>query len=138
MTEEENTRIVQGIYAAFREGNYAAIVNSFSEIFEWHMPGSPDVIPWARTRRTREEVSRFFDEFFGAADLLAMHANSFVAQGDKVVVLGTLSARAKATGHEYTDHFAMVWTLKDGKVTGHRTYHDTARTGEAFLGLAAR
>jgi ketosteroid isomerase-like protein len=136
MTEEANTRVVQGLYAAFREGNYTAILDAFSDVFEWHMPGSAEVFPWAKTLRTKQDVSLFFDEFLSAAEVLAVHVNSFLAQGDKVVVLGSLSARAKVTGHEYTDHWAMVWTLKDGKVTGHRTYHDTARAGEALQGMA--
>ncbi|HVP04467.1 MAG TPA: nuclear transport factor 2 family protein [Dehalococcoidia bacterium] len=135
MTEEVNTRVVQDVYTAFRQGNVAAVLDAFSDVIEWHLPGSPEAIPWARTRRTRHEVAEFLEEFSKLLDVLAVHTNAFISQGDKVVVLGSVTVRTKATGHEYTDHFAMVWTLKNGKIVGHRTYHDTARTGEAFRDL---
>ena len=134
MTEEENTRIVREIYAAYRERNHTAIVNSFSDVFELHMPGSPDEIPWARTCRTRQEVAQMLDDLSGATEMSPLHVHNFIAKGDQVVALGSSSMRVKNTGHEFTEHWAMVWTLREGKVTAMRTYYDTRKTAEALAG----
>jgi quinol monooxygenase YgiN len=50
----------------------------------------------------------------------------FLAQGDRVVVLGALHARVTETGRSYENEWAMVWTLRDGKVAGLQIYEDTA------------
>lgn len=46
---------------------------------------------------------------------------------ERVVVLGSLHARVKDTGRSYDNEWAMVWTLRDGKVAGWQSYEDTAR-----------
>jgi hypothetical protein len=51
----------------------------------------------------------------------------FLAQADRVVVLGSLRARVKDTGRSYDNEWVMVWTLRDGKVAGYQIYEDTAR-----------
>jgi ketosteroid isomerase-like protein len=44
-----------------------------------------------------------------------------------VVVLGSLHGCVKDTGRSYDNEWAMVWTLRDGKVAGWQIYEDTAR-----------
>src|SRR5215207_9160380 len=39
-------------------------------------------------------------------------------QADRVVVLGAMRAPATDTGSTYDNEWAMVWTLRDGKVAG--------------------
>ena len=60
-------------------------------------------------------------------DIEAFAPTDFLAQADRVVVLGSIRARVKETGRTYDNEWAMVWTLRDDKVAGWQIYEDTAR-----------
>jgi uncharacterized protein len=132
MSETENTKKVQDIYAAFGRGDIAAILNSLADEIEWHHPGPPDVLPWAKSRHSRAEVEQFFKVLGETHEFEAFEPREYVAQGDTVVVLGWSRARAKSTGRIYEEHWAMVWTFRNGKVVGYRAYDDTAAMVAAF------
>jgi ketosteroid isomerase-like protein len=108
MTEQENVQLIQELYAAFGRGDVPAILDQLTDDVVWYDPGPPEV-PHAGSYSGREGVGRFF------------------AKGDRVVVLGSLHARVKETGRSYDNEWAMVWTLRDGKVAGWQIYEDTAR-----------
>lgn len=132
MSEQQNTRIVQDIYAAFGRGDVPAILDTLADKFEWHHHGPPDIVPWARSRHSREEVAEFFKTLAGAVEVEAFEPREYVAQGDKVVALGYFRARAKPTGRTFDYHWAMEWTLRNGKVVQYRAYDDTAAIVAAF------
>ena len=46
--------------------------------------------------------------------------------GDLIVVMGRLRGRARATGKEFEEHFAHVWTITEGMPSRCRSYFDTA------------
>ncbi len=50
----------------------------------------------------------------------------FLDAGDRVVVLGHLQGRGKASGGTLDAPYAHVWTLRDGKAVHFRNYMDTA------------
>ncbi|MBI2187372.1 MAG: nuclear transport factor 2 family protein [Acidobacteria bacterium] len=124
MSTEENARIVKTIYDAFGRGDVATILDALADRFEWHHRGAP-AVPWGKTRTTPEEVRSFFGELNAAVEVLDLQVQHYVAQGDIVVALGTFRGRSRKTGKEFDDPWAMAWTLKDGKVTGYRSYEDT-------------
>ena len=126
MSEAENTSTVQAIYAAFGKGDVPFILGTLADQFEWVHTGPPTIIPWAKTRHTREEVASFFQELSGAVELQAFEPRTYVAQGDKVVALGYFRARSKTTGRTFEEHWAMEWTFQNGKVVAYRAYDDTA------------
>jgi uncharacterized protein len=55
----------------------------------------------------------------------------YIAQGDKVVVLGRFLMRLKATGREFGSDWAHVWTVKGGKIVCFSEYVDTAAVSRA-------
>jgi ketosteroid isomerase-like protein len=130
MSEQENVHTVQMIYDAFSRGDVAAIVDKLADTFEWHHRGAP-AVPWGKSRNTKEDVRNFFRELDDAVEVLAFDAQDYVAQGDKVVAMGTFKARSKKTGKEFEEPWAMAWTFKDGKIVGYRAYEDTALVASA-------
>ena len=56
----------------------------------------------------------------------------FVAQGDTVVAVGHYRAKATKTGKVVDADFAMVFTLRDGKVATFREFTDGAGINAAF------
>ena len=122
MNEQENLRIVQEGYTAFGRGDIAAALSSYADDVDWAMPGPPDVVPYTGRRRGREQVAQFYSTFAQTEDVEQMELQDFIAQGDKVLVLGHYKGRVKSTGRSYTKDFIHVITLRGGKVTKFREY----------------
>jgi ketosteroid isomerase-like protein len=58
----------------------------------------------------------------------------FVAQGDRVFVIGVATGKIKATNKPFEDQFVFDITVRNGKLTNVREYIDTqalARASEA-------
>ena len=131
MSEQTNTQTVQAIYAAFARGDIPFILDTLAEKLEFTHPG-PAVIPWAKTRHTRDEVAEFFQVLAKTLEVQQFEPREYVAQGNKVVALGYFRARSKATGRTFEEHWAMEWTFQDGKVVGYRAHEDTAAIAAAL------
>lgn len=56
----------------------------------------------------------------------------FIAEGDKVVVVGEASWLAKPTGRSFDSPRVHVLTLRDGKIARFEAYNDTAPAERAF------
>jgi ketosteroid isomerase-like protein len=61
----------------------------------------------------------------------------FIAEGDKVVVLGESAATVNATGKSYETDWVHVFHLQDGKVTEFVEFFDNAAANRAFQRTAA-
>lgn len=59
-------------------------------------------------------------------------AHDFIAEGDRVVALGTYSGTFKKTGRSFSAAFAHVWTVRGGKITRFNMHTDTTKVLEAL------
>jgi ketosteroid isomerase-like protein len=129
MSTQENVQVVKDFFAALGRGDKQAMMALVAEDLEWIIPGKD--WPLAGTRRGHE----------GVADLLKTHAESmetsidepreFVAQGDRVIVIGFAKGKIKATNKTFEDHWVFVITIRNGKVTNIREYIDTQALARA-------
>src|SRR5207237_2563771 len=55
----------------------------------------------------------------------------FIAQGDRVLVVGFATGRIKATNRTFEDHFVFAITVRNGKLTNIREYIDTLALARA-------
>ena len=131
MNEQANIETVQKIYADFGQGNVPAILDRVNADVDWVNAG-PEVVPYARKRRGVSEVKEFFSALFAALDVQSFEPKEFIASGDRVIVLGTWSGRAKSTGKPFASDWTMAWTVKAGKVTSFRSFEDTHAVAAAF------
>ncbi len=132
MNEQENLRVTQEGYAAFGRGDIPALLAMYAEDIEYVIPGPPDIITYAGTYRGTQQVAQFFSLFNDAIDYEQFEPREFVAQGDRVVVLGHDRGHVKFTGHSFEEQWAHVITLREGKVTRFQAYNDTAAIVAAF------
>ena len=130
MNEQANTRLVQQAYQSVGAGDFQSLLNSLAEDVQWQLPEMENV-PFAGTWHGREEVGRFFSTVDQAQAVVEFEPEDFIAQGDKVVVLGRFASHVKSTGRVSASAWAHVWTFKDGKVTHFREYVDTAAVSRA-------
>jgi len=60
---------------------------------------------------------------------MVSHAmEDFIAEGDRVVAVGQMSWRNRATGKVVETPKVDIWTFRDGKAVAFAEYYDTART----------
>jgi ketosteroid isomerase-like protein len=96
--------------------------------------GRPEVegAPGRGTWRGPEQVGEFFRILSDTQEPRQIELREFVAQGDKVVVLGHYIWHVKATGKEWESDFVHALSVRDGKMTRFQEYTDTAAFGDAF------
>ena len=61
----------------------------------------------------------------------AARPSEFIADGERVVALGTYSGLYKATGRAMSAKFAHVWTVRGGRLASFTMHTDTAKVLEA-------
>jgi len=128
MSTEKNIQTVKDFFAAIGRGDREALLALVADDIEWIIPGED--WPLAGTRRGHA----------GLADLLETASKSietstepreFVAQGDRVFVVGFATGRIKATNKTFEDDWVFAITVRNGKVTNIREYIDTQALARA-------
>jgi ketosteroid isomerase-like protein len=138
MSEQENVRLVEAAYAAFQRGDIPGVLANFTEDAGWDTPGSSDAIPHAGRRRGHGEMTEFFSTLAATENITHFEPREFIAQNDKVVVVGNYKGTVRATGRDYDVDWLHVFTARDGKLTGFREYLDTAALADAHRAAAAQ
>ena len=128
MSVETNIQTVKDFFAAIGRGDREALLALVADDIEWIIPGED--WPLAGTRHGHA----------GLADLLEAASRSietstepreFVAQGDRVLVVGFARGRIKATNKTFEDHWIFAITVRDGRLTNIREYVDTQALARA-------
>ncbi len=128
----DNVQIVQGGYNDFLTGNVEGVLNRFADDFTFTVPGAPD-IPYAGTKRTREELLGFFRELGQKVTFTAFEPREYVAAGDRVVTIGRYAGQVNESGHPFDNDWAMVWRIRDGKVVEFTEYSDVFDIRKGFV-----
>jgi hypothetical protein len=119
------------LYAAFGRGDIAGVLAGLAADIEWIDEG-PEVVSFCGTYRGPAQVGSFFQKLDASLEFDEFTASAFVAEGDRVVVLGHYKYRAKPTGKRSEGDFAHSWVIRDGKAARFQAFGDTAALGAAF------
>lgn len=132
MNEQRNTETARRCYELFKTGDIESLLNLYTDDADWETPNVENV-PHGGKRRGRQQMSEFMSLVGEHSENLHFEPREFVAQGNKVVVLGNYEWRSKATGKQYESDFVHVCTFNDeGKITAFKEYLDTAAAREAY------
>lgn len=131
MSVEENKRVVQSVFEAFGRGDVPALLALIDEEAEWVAPG-PDSVPYFGERRGREGAAEFFKHLGSDVEFESFEPGDFIAEGERVVVLGRERGRVRRTGKRFDNDWALVFTVRGGRVAGFRIYENTAAIAGAF------
>ncbi|HEX4001912.1 MAG TPA: nuclear transport factor 2 family protein [Candidatus Acidoferrales bacterium] len=135
MSVQENIQVAKDAFAAIGRGDMQGLLALFAEDIEWIIPGE---WPLAGAHRGRAGVADLFQKAFEKIELSLSEPREFVAQGDRVLVLGFSKGRVKATNRTFEDHWVFDFTVRNGKVTNIREYIDTLAVARAFEMAASR
>ncbi len=129
MGAQDNAKIVREMYAAFGRGDTAAILARLTDDVDWNVPGQ---IPFGGRRSGKRAVEEFFAQVAELVDFEQFDARHYIAQNDKVVVLGDERFRVRRTGARVEQQWAHVYTFRDGKVASAQLIEDTYAVASAF------
>jgi uncharacterized protein len=94
MNEQANIQVVQQAYDHFRNGNIEGVLGLLASDVVWQTPQVPNV-PHGGTYNGVSEVANFFASMNNTEDVQKFEIREFIAQGDRVVALGTYGATVR-------------------------------------------
>ena len=128
MSIQENIQVVKDFFAAMGGGDRQGLLALCAEDFEWIIPGED--WPLAGTHRGHAGLADVLQK--ASAELeTSMEPPEFVAQGDRVLVIGFATGKVKATNRTFEDYFVFAITVRNGKLTNIREYVDTQALARA-------
>jgi ketosteroid isomerase-like protein len=136
MNEQANTELIRKTYAAFNAGDLQTILTYVADGARFNNQG-PAVVPYAGLYNGKEEIVRFFQAIAESTEGGEVVAESFVAQGDRVIAVGRYRATVRSTGSKIDSPIAHDFTVRDGKVVRWEGYSDTAMVAAAHTVKAA-
>ena len=131
-TVRDNVKVVQQVYAALGKGDIPTVLSFLTDDVEWSMPHPQEIVPYGGKWQGREEVAKFFSVMHDYAEFQQVQLQEYIAQNDKVIVLGHIKVKAKPSDRQYENDLVAVWTIENGKVKQMRDFMDTVPAIEAF------
>jgi ketosteroid isomerase-like protein len=135
MSTAESLQLVKDGYAAFGRGDLPGLLSLLTEDVVWDFPG--DGLPMAGSYRGQDGVASFFEKLRQETDILEFQPREFLADGDRVVVVGWERMKIKSTGRGAEIDWVMSFTIRDGKIAKFREYTDTKAIADAYASSAA-
>jgi uncharacterized protein len=129
MSIQENVQTVKDFFAAMGRGDRQGLLALSAEDIEWIIPG--ENWPLAGTHRGHAELAAVLQKASQAVETTYPKPPEFVAQGDRVLVVGVATGKIKATNKPFKDEWVFDITVRDGKVTHIREYIDTQALARA-------
>ena len=129
MSTEENVRIVKDFFAAIGRGDEQALLALAAEDIEWIIPGED--WPLAGTHRGHAGLAKVLQKASNEVEMTYLAPPEFVAQGDRVLVIGVATGKIKATNKTFKDDWVFAITVRNGKLANIREYIDTQALARA-------
>ena len=129
MSSEKNVQIVKNFFAAIGSHNEHDLMALVAEDIEWIIPG--EGWPLAGTYRGHAELAAVLKKAANEVETKYPTPPEFVAQGDRVLVIGVATGKIKATNRTFKDDWVFAITVRNGKVTNIREYIDTQALARA-------
>jgi ketosteroid isomerase-like protein len=129
MSIEKNVQVVKDFFAAIGSGDQQQVLALVTEDVEWIVPGEDR--PLAGTHRGHAGLADVLKKASEEIEMTYPTPPEFVAQGDRVLVVGVATGKFKATNKPFKDDWVFDITVRNGKLTKIREYIDTQALARA-------
>jgi ketosteroid isomerase-like protein len=135
--EDTNVAIVRRAYELWSETKAGSVdhwMSLMADYVDWRSmaDGAPG-LEFTCGASTREQVRGYLEGLTRDWEMLRYVVDEFVAQGDRVVMLGRCAWKHRATGKFVDMPKADVLRLRDGRIVGFMEYYDTAKAMAATV-----
>jgi uncharacterized protein len=129
---DRNVELIRDIYERYTMGDGPeGILDSLADDVLWRSVGPPNRLPFARSRRGREEVRAYFRELNQDWEMISYKVSELIGQRDRVVALADACFCHRETGKLVATSKADVFRLRDGKIVDFCEFFDSAAAVEA-------
>src|ERR1700688_3528059 len=135
MSTQENVQTVKYFFAAMGGRDRQGLLALCAEDFEWIIPGED--WPLAGTYRAHAGLENLLQKASATVET-STEPSEYVAQGDRVLVVGVAAGKIKATNKPFKDDWIFAITVRNGKLTKIREYIDTQALARAAQVEASR
>jgi len=129
MSTQQNVEVVKNFLAALGRRDKQGLLALSAEDMEWIIPG--ENWPLAGTHRGHAGLEALLQRANEKVETSYPQPPEFIAQGDRVLIIGFATGRIKATNRTFEDHWVFAITVRNGKVTNIREYIDTQALARA-------
>jgi uncharacterized protein len=129
MSTQQNVEVVKNFLAALGRRDKQGLLALSAEDMEWIIPG--ENWPLAGTHRGHAGLEALLQRANEKVETSYPEPPEFIAQGDRVLIIGFATGRIKATNRTFEDHWVFAITVRNGKVTNIREYIDTQALARA-------
>ena len=129
MSIQDNVQIVKDFLAAMGRGDQHELQALSAEDIEWIIPGKD--WPLAGTHRGHPGLHHLLQTASAEMETSFPEPPEFVAQGHRVLVIGSATGKVKATNRMFEDYFVFAITVRNGKLINIREYVDTQELARA-------
>ena len=129
MSIQQNVQIVKDFFAAMGRGDKQGVLALAAENIEWIIPGED--WPLAGTHRGHAGLADLLQKASEMVETSFPEPPEFVAQGDRVLVVGFARGKIIATNKTFEDNWVFAITVRNGKLTNIRDYIDTQALARA-------
>lgn len=135
MNTQRNVQVVKDFFTAMSRSDRQGLLALTCEAIEWIIPG--ENWPLAGTYRGHAGLADLLHKACETMETSVMEFHAYVAQEDRVLVVGFAKGRIKATNKTWEDDWVFAITVRNGKLANIREYVDTqalARASEMGAG----
>jgi len=129
MSTQKNVQTVKDFLAAMGSSNKQDLLALVAEDIEWIIPGED--WPLAGTHRGHAELAAVLKKASEEVEMKYPKPPEFLAQGDRVLVIGAATGKIKATNKPFKDEWVFDITVRNGKVAHIHEYIDTQALARA-------
>lgn len=132
--EDDHVAILRGAYRRWDDSKGGSVqywldLMTDDVCFRSLSGGAPDGAPAMGFRfnnTCRNDVASYFAQMTHEWEMVRFVPQEFVAQGDRVAVLGDCAWRSRRSGHVAESPFAQFFTFRDGRISAIVEMFDTA------------
>ena len=128
--EDRNTEIVRTAFEAWHNckgGSIDCWMNIMADEIDFRsLADGRDDLAFTAARRSREEVLGYLQGLMETFEMVHYTVDFYVAQGDRVVAVGSTSWKKRGTDNHFDTPKVDVIRLSDGKIVEFYEYYDTA------------
>ena len=129
MSIEKNVQLVKDFFAAIGSRDKQGLLALSAEDIEWIVPGED--WPLAGAHRGHAGLENLLQKANETVETSYPKPPEFVAQGDRVLVIGVATGKIYATNRPYRDEWVFDITIRDGKIAHIKEYIDTQALARA-------
>lgn len=124
--ELSNKNLMLSVIAAFKDSDLAPLFEALHPDVVWKVTAPREFFRFGGTHRGHSGMREYTALLFSHYHFVRFEPKTVTAQGDQVWGLFAAEAQHRPSRRYVKSDISMRWTVKDGKITEHQGFFDTA------------